>query len=60
MTGDLILVEVLQVFSNDRDFDAAKRRLTVIDLAGADIAVQAAQPKTTRALQGARFSDVRS
>ncbi|NDG42295.1 MAG: PIN domain nuclease [Betaproteobacteria bacterium] len=46
LMGDLILVEVLQGFSNDRDFDAAKRLLTalpVVDLAGADIAVQAAQ-----------------
>ena len=46
LMGDLILVEVLQGFSNDRDFDAAKRlltALTVVDLAGADIAVQAAQ-----------------
>lgn len=45
-TGDLVLAEVLQGFENDRDFNAAKRlltRLTVIDLGGRDIAIQAAR-----------------
>ena len=44
--GDLILAEVLQGFTNQRDFNQALRRLTsltVIDIAGQDIAVQAAR-----------------
>jgi len=52
--GDFVLVEVLQGFSRDRDFNAARRllaMLTVVDLAGADIAVQAAQnSRSLRAL----------
>jgi predicted nucleic acid-binding protein len=43
-TGDLMLVEVLQGFASDRDFDQAKRLLSslvIIDLGGRDIAVQA-------------------
>ncbi len=53
--GDLILVEVLQGFSSDRDFNAAKRvltSLTIIDIGGADIAVQAAQNFRTLRLLG--------
>ena len=44
--GDLILVEVLQGFTSDRDFNRAKKLLTslvVIDLGGQDIAIQAAK-----------------
>ena len=51
-TGDLILTEVLQGFVSDRDFDQAKKLLTslaVLDLAGQDIAIQAA--KNFRALR---------
>ena len=45
-TGDLILIEVLQGFVTDRDFNQAKRLLTslvIVDLAGQAIAVQAAK-----------------
>lgn len=45
-TGDLVLAEVLQGFSGDRAFNEALRLLTslsVIDLGGQDIAVQAAR-----------------
>jgi predicted nucleic acid-binding protein len=45
-TGDLILTEVLQGFGSDRDFDLARKlltSLTVIDLGGKDIAIQAAR-----------------
>ena len=44
--GDLILTEVLQGFSNDRDFNNVKGMLlslTLVELGGADIAVQAAR-----------------
>ncbi len=44
--GDLILVEVLQGFTNDKDFNQAKKLLTalvVVDLGGRDIAIQAAK-----------------
>jgi predicted nucleic acid-binding protein len=44
-TGDLILTEVLQGFVSDRDFNQAKKLLTslvVVELAGQDIAIQAA------------------
>jgi len=44
--GDLILTEVLQGFVSDRDFKQAKKLLTsllVVDLAGQDIAIQAAK-----------------
>jgi predicted nucleic acid-binding protein len=50
--GDLILTEVLQGFVSDRDFNQAKKLLTslvVVDLAGQDIAIQAA--KNFRALR---------
>lgn len=53
-TGDLILAEVLQGFVSDRDFNQAKRLLTslvVVDLAGQDIAIQAAKNfRTLRSL----------
>ena len=45
-TGDLVLTEVLQGFGSDRDFNQAKKLLTsliVVDLAGQDIAIQAAR-----------------
>lgn len=45
-TGDLILTEVLQGFVSDRDFNQARKLLTslvVVDLAGQDIAIQAAR-----------------
>ncbi len=50
--GDLILAEVLQGFDNDQDFNAARRMLrslTVVDLGGEKIAIQAA--KNFRALR---------
>jgi predicted nucleic acid-binding protein len=46
LMGDLILVEVLQGFSVDRDFNQARRflgTLEVIELGGADIAIEAAR-----------------
>lgn len=50
--GDLILVEVLQGFDNDRDFDHARRMLTgltVVALGGQEIAIHTA--KNFRALR---------
>lgn len=50
--GDLILTEVLQGFSTEKDFNEAKRLLTtlvVVELGGRDIAIQAA--KNYRALR---------
>ncbi len=44
--GDLILAEVLQGFDSDRDFKQARKLLTcltVIDIGGQDIAIQAAR-----------------
>ena len=44
--GDLVLAEVLQGFVGDRDFNQGKNllsSLTMIELVGADIAVQAAR-----------------
>ena len=44
--GDLILAEVLQGFASDRDFNRARKLLTsliVVDLAGQEVAIQAAQ-----------------
>jgi predicted nucleic acid-binding protein len=44
--GDLILAEVLQGFTNDREFMQASKlltSLTVIDIGGRDIALQAAR-----------------
>ena len=46
LIGDLIIVEVLQGFVGNRDFNQARRLLStmrVIDLAGAQIAIRAAQ-----------------
>ena len=45
-TGDVVLTEVLQGFTSERNFDRALRLLTslsVIDVAGRDVAVQAAR-----------------
>ncbi|MBU0751116.1 MAG: PIN domain nuclease [Gammaproteobacteria bacterium] len=45
-TGDLILAEVLQGFVSDRDFNQAKKLMTslvIVDLAGPNIAIQAAK-----------------
>jgi predicted nucleic acid-binding protein len=44
--GDLILPQVLQGFHDDRDFNEARKMLTaltVVDLGGLDIAIQAAK-----------------
>jgi len=44
--GDLMLAEVLQGFSSDRDFNQAKRLMTsleVIEIAGQEIAIKAAR-----------------
>jgi predicted nucleic acid-binding protein len=44
--GDLILVEVLQGFDNDREFGTARKlltSLTVIEIGGMDIAIAAAR-----------------
>jgi len=52
-TGDLILTEVLQGFTNDREFNQARKlmnSLVVLNLAGKDIALQAA--KNFRVLRG--------
>jgi predicted nucleic acid-binding protein len=46
LMGDLILIEVLQGFTADRDFNRAQRflaSLELVALGGADIAVQAAR-----------------
>lgn len=45
-TGDLILTEVLQGFTRDRDFNQARKLMTslvIVDLAGQHIAIQAAK-----------------
>ncbi len=46
MIGDLILTEVLQGFSNEREFEKARKMLTslvVVELCGTGIAVQTAR-----------------
>ena len=46
VVGDLILTEVLQGFTHDRDFNAARKMmtsLTVVELGGEEIAIQAAR-----------------
>ena len=52
--GDLILAEVLQGFTSDRDFNKALRLMTalhVVELGGQDMAIQAARNfRTLRAL----------
>ena len=45
-TGDLVLAEVLQGFSSEQDFNQGSKLLTslpIIELVGADIAIQAAK-----------------
>lgn len=45
-TGDLILTEVLQGFTRDRDFNTATKlmtSLTIVELGGREIAIQAAR-----------------
>lgn len=45
-SGDLILAEVLQGFTTERDFNQAKKLMTslvIIDLVGQEIAIQAAR-----------------
>ena len=45
-TGDIVLAEVLQGFTSERDFNQALRlmaSLTLVEIAGRDIAVQAAR-----------------
>lgn len=45
-TGDLILMEVLQGFVTEKDFNQAKKLLTslaVIDIGGSDVAIAAAR-----------------
>jgi predicted nucleic acid-binding protein len=53
-TGDLVLAEVLQGFGSPQDFNQGKKLLTslpIIELVGADIAVQAANNfRTLRSL----------
>jgi predicted nucleic acid-binding protein len=55
-TGDLILMEVLQGFRSDRDFDEARRLLTsldVVEIGGRDVAIEAARNfRTMRASGG--------
>jgi predicted nucleic acid-binding protein len=51
--GDLMLTEVLQGFDRERDFNAARKlltSLTVVELGGREIAIQAA--RNFRALRG--------
>ena len=53
-TGDLVLTEVLQGFSSDRDFKQAEKLMTslvIVDLAGQAMAIQAAKNfRTLRSL----------
>jgi predicted nucleic acid-binding protein len=55
--GDLILTEVLQGFSSDKDFSEARKELTrleVVELGGQDLAIKAA--KNYRALRKLGFT----
>ena len=57
VVGDLILTEVLQGFRTERDFNLARKTLEtfeIVDLGGADIALQAA--KNFRTLRGLGFT----
>lgn len=54
-TGDVVLTEVLQGFSSDRDFSQALRllsSLTLVQIGGEDIAVQAARNFRTLRARG--------
>lgn len=53
--GDLVLIEVLQGFESDEDFDTAKElslALTVFNMGGSDIAVKAASHMRTLRAKG--------
>ncbi len=53
--GDLILAEVLQGFDRERDFNRARKLLTsfvIVELAGPDIAIQAARNFRTLRARG--------
>ena len=53
--GDLILTEVLQGFSSEKDFNQARRLMNVLDvitLGGQDIALQAARNYRVLRTQG--------
>ncbi len=55
LVGDIVLTEVLQGFASDRDFDQALQllgALSVIEIGGQDIAVQAARNFRTLRAQG--------
>lgn len=54
-TGDVVLTEVLQGFSSDRDFNQALRllsSLTLVQIGGEDIALQAARNFRTLRARG--------
>ena len=54
-TGDLMLTEVLQGFVSDRDFNQAKKllsALTIVEMVGQDIAIQAARNFRTLRARG--------
>ncbi len=53
--GDLILLEVLQGFNDEKEFNQANKllsRLTPVDLGGYDIAIQAARNYRTLRMLG--------
>jgi predicted nucleic acid-binding protein len=53
--GDLVLAEVLQGFNTDREFNQARKLLTlleVVDLGGQELAIQAARNFRTLRLMG--------
>lgn len=55
VTGDLILLEVLQGFSRERDFNLARdllASLVILELGGQDVAIQAAQNYRTLRARG--------
>lgn len=55
VVGDLILAEVLQGFSSERDFNQARKLLTALDvvtLGGPEIAIQAARNFRTLRARG--------
>lgn len=54
-TGDLMLAEVLQGFVTDRDFNQARKllsALTIVEMVGQDIAIQAARNFRTLRARG--------
>lgn len=55
LVGDLILAEVLQGFSSERDFNQARKLLTALDvvtLGGPEVAIQAARNFRTLRARG--------